>query len=340
MRPPEPGHHRGLAADRAGRGVHALHALVVGAGKDRMRMPGQDHVDAVDGGQRDGRVLHPRLGRLAADAAMGQRHDQIDPFGAQPGHPGLGRLDDVADGDLPFQMRAVPLHDLRRHKPDDADADRMDRARPVGQFAVDHRIGRHQGPVLVRGGAGLGHHVGADDGIARARQAGAQKLQPIVELVVAQRSAVIAQGVHPLDHRVGRVTLHPALVCDEIAHRVALQEIAVVEQHGIRGLGADGADQGRGPRQAQGVGRRVRVIVVGPDMRVQVRRLHDAQMRLPRLGPRGIGVQCDKRQAGHPRCQESAAAEGKRMGHHGRPWVVEPARCAIWRAKATQSFMT
>ena len=87
------------------------------------------------------------------------------------------------------------------------------------------------------------------------------------------------------------VTLfHAALIGDVIAHRVALQEIPVVEHQGVRRLCADRFDDAGGAGKANGVDLFVGVIVVRKDVHMQVSRLHQAQVRLIGRGPERKGV--------------------------------------------------
>ncbi len=187
----------------------------------------------------------------------------------------------------------------------------------VGQFAVEDDVGRHEGFVVEGRGALLGHHVGADDRVAGAGERLHQEVEPVVELVVAERRAVEVQRVHRGDDGMHVAVLHAALVGDVVAHRVALQEVAVVEQDRVRGLGADRVDMGGGAGEADGVDRLVGVVVVGEDVDVQVGGLHDPQMRLAGLGAGRERVEDDERRAGGG--EEGAAAHAERagIGHRG-----------------------
>src|SRR5690606_26560929 len=94
---------------------------------------------------------------------------------------------------------------------------------------------------------------------------------------------------------------------DVVAHRVALEEVAVVDQHRVGRLGADRVDDRGGAGEAHRVVRLVAVIVVRVDVHVQVGRLHDAQMRLVGLGARGKGMQDHDRSGGGAAGQEGTA---------------------------------
>ena len=111
-------------------------------------------------------------------------------------------------------------------------------------------------------------------------------------------------------------SLHAALVGDVVAHRVALQVVAVVDEQGVGRLGADRLDDRGGAGEAEGVGRLVGVVVVGLDVAVQVGGREDAQVRLAGLGAGGEGMQQ------HEPAERGAGAEKARRG-----------RCA-WAAPA------
>jgi hypothetical protein len=101
--------------------------------------------------------------------------------------------------------------------------------------------------------------------------------------VVAERGGIEAQRVHRRDHRVNVTLGHAPLVGHVVAHRVALQEVAVVEENRVGRFRANPLDQRSGARQAHRVHGPVAVIVVGKDVNMNVGRFHDAQMRLTGL---------------------------------------------------------
>lgn len=298
--------------------------LVIGAGEDEVAVPGQDHVDPLDPRQRDRGVLHAFLVLGRPDAAMAQRDDDVGAFLADLGDIGLGGADDVARLDLALEMLAVPVHDLRRHEADHADPDRMGLAVAGGDLAVEDHVGRHQRLVLDDALALGRHDVGRDDREGGAGDRVHQEVEPVVELVVAERRGVEAERVHRLDHRVHRAFGHAALIGDVVAHRVALQEISIVEQNRVGGLGADVLDQPRGAGEADRVDLLVGVIIIGVDVDVDVRRLHDAQMRLSTLGPDRERVQ---RQHGRASGEKAAAVQDQCHDRLPAVGVVRPVSC-------------
>ena len=119
--------------------------------------------------------------------------------------------------------------------------------------------------------------------------------------MIAERRAFVAEQVHALHDGMDVAILHALLIGDVVAHRIALQEVAIVDQHGVGRLLAHGVDQRRGARQPHRVVRLVGIIVVGQHVHVDVGGFHDAQMRLLGLRTRGERMQRDdacRRRAG------------------------------------------
>ena len=104
--------------------------------------------------------------------------------------------------------------------------------------------------------------------------------------MIAQRRRLHPNRVHRGDHRMGLATPRIARVGHVVAKRVALEEIAVVEQDRVRALRPDRADVGCGSGQARSLDRTVGIVVVGRDMGVQIGGLENAQMHLARSGRR------------------------------------------------------
>jgi hypothetical protein len=198
-------------------------------------------------------------------------------------------------------------------------------ARAVGERAVEDDVRRHEGRVGGRRGARGLHDVGRDDREGRAGERVLEEREPVVEFVVAERRGLHPQRVEGGDDRVHVARRHPAFVGDEVAHRVALQEIPVVEEDGVRGLGPDVRHMGGGARQAQRVDRAVGVVVVGPDVDVDVGRLHHPQMRLVGLRMGGERVEEGEARAGGRGPEEGAAGHGggATVQHGGSLWCFE-----------------
>src|SRR5690606_6366470 len=99
---------------------------------------------------------------------------------------------------------------------------------------------------------------------------GFEEVETVVEFVVADGAALIAQRVHGGDGGVDIVGVDAALISDVIAHRAALDGVAIVEQDGVAGFGADLLDDRGGAGKAECVVLIVGVIVVGDDVDVDV----------------------------------------------------------------------
>ncbi len=205
---------------------------------------------------------------------------------------------------LAGEVALVPLHDLRRHEADDADAQPLLAARFVDHLLVEDHPGLHQ-----RRAVGL-DEVGADEGEFRAAQREAEEGEPVVEFVIAQRGAGVVERVHAREHGVDVAGLHAALVGDEVAHRAALDQVAIVEQHAVLRFRAGGGDQRRGARQADRVVGLVAVIIVGQHVDVQVGGLQQPQLDPRLLGERGRARQYGR--AEHRPCADHDIASGER----------------------------
>ena len=232
-------------------------------------MAGDDGIDLRQGGQGGGSVLHPVLGLDRSDARMGQRHDDIGPLGPESGKPGAGCVKDVAHADATVQMFLIPDFDLRWRKADDPDANRMAVARSVAQPAPEKGKGRHQRLVAQRTFAKMCGDVCRYDRKLRAGQGCRQEADAIVELMIAKRGRIVAQGVKGRDHRMGPPT--PWGAGDVFGQRIALQKITIVKEKAVRHLGSGLGDLvGDGAKAASG-DRAVGMIVIGQQAGMQVR---------------------------------------------------------------------
>ena len=211
---------------------------------------------------------------------MAERDYDIGALGLHPRQIGTRRLDDVAGQKMPVEMLAIPDRDLRRHETDQPDADGMVGARPICQHPVENGIGRLQRGVVQRARAHTRDGIGAENRELRTAERIAQKIETVVELMVAKRSAVEAQRVHRPDDRMRPALRDAALIGDIIAHRTALQEVAIVEQHTVPRLCPRIGNQPGDTGQPDRIRRTVGVVVIGLNVDVQIGRAEDAQMHL------------------------------------------------------------
>ena len=273
MAAPEARHHGRLAVQRALLHVDPRDVReFLAAREDEVLVAGQDHVDAVDLGQMQSRVLLAALALAAGDARMAERDDDVSARLPQIRHVLDRRVDDVDRRGLAVEMRLVPLHDLRRHEADDADLHLLPGAALVGELAVEDQ------PRLVEGLALRRHDVRADDREFRRPERIGQELEAVVELVIAHRAAIVVEHVHGGDHRVHVAGLHAFAIGDEVAQGRALDQVAVVEEKRIPGLRAGGLHERRGASEADRVVGGVAVIIVREDVHVEIRGLQDPQL--------------------------------------------------------------
>jgi len=250
-----------------------------------MLVPHQQHVHARHLGQVVVRVFHARRVRIAGQAAVRNRDDDVGALGAHLRYVFLRRFAHAFRIDLPVQPALVPGQDARRSEADHPDfqrraqrlAIRAGRADAAAQDAVRREqrlmrlravdIGQHHGEA----GAGATRRVGrhAID-IEMAAGHLVQISQAIVEFVVADAGDVHADLVHGLvdgQRLAARHRLDQRLV---IGQRRALQRVAVVDQQIVGILGARLADQrGRAFQADRGVGLQL-VIIITEDVGVQV----------------------------------------------------------------------
>jgi hypothetical protein len=286
VRAPEPGHDRRLAIERAGREVGAGDTLeVLAVGEDEMLMAGEDDVDALDRCKLERGILG--AGRLiGGDAGVAEGDDEVGAFRLHLRHVFLRRLDDVERVDLAHEVRGVPGHDLRRQKADEAELDSVLGTCAILEHLGDDAVGGEVGRTV-----GL-DEIGRHHGEFRAGERLVEELEAVVELVVAERAHFVAQRVHRRDHWV-RLVVEALLVGDVIAHRIALDDVAIVDEDGIAGLGADLLDDCRGAGEAQGVVRRIGIIVVREDGDMDVGGFHDSEVRLARRRKNGERMEDD-----------------------------------------------
>ena len=328
MRAPEARHDGRLAQQRALDRIDPRYFLeILRAGKDEMLVAGEDRVDAFDAGEIERGVFHALALAMAIDAGMRKRDDDVGAFLAHLRHPGACRLQDVARLRAAFEVLRIPQHDLRGHEADEADLDRAGGARAVTDLFLEDHVGLEVECILLRiGGEFALGQIGANKGKLRAGQRVEHEVQAVVELVIAERAAIIAEHVHRLDHRMQVARLHALLIGHVVAHRIALQEVAIVDQHGIAGFRADGINQACGARQSHRVVRLVGVVIVRHHVDMDIGRFHQPQMRLIGRGARGKRMKRDECCRGGDAAEERAAGnrmeiEERRHGGLTKNWI-------------------
>ncbi len=168
----------------------------------------------------------------------------------------------------------------------------------VLDLLFDDHVGLEEEIVLLRIGGELALcQVGADEREIRAAKHLEHEIEAVVELVVSERADSIAKRVHRLDDRVDVAILHAVLIGHVIAHRIALQQVTVVDQQGVGRFGADVIDDRRGARQTHRVVRLVGIVVVWENVDMDVGGFHEPQMRLIGGRARREGVEQNKRRS-------------------------------------------
>ena len=243
------------------------------------------------------RVLLSATTRRIGDAGMAECDHEIAPS-TQFGHVTLCCLDDVAGGDVALEPRLVPDHDLGRHQPDHADPQPLQDPVFIHQIAFEHDRRRQERRAVER------LDVGADEGERGGAQGRRQERQPVVELVVADRGRVVAEQVHGPDHRMVVRRRQMSRERHVIAERIALDDVAVVEQQAVGDLGARGRDQRRDLGQADRIVLPILIIIVVVDEHVQVGGLEQPDAQSRRLP-------VHRRQRGHHAARIQIAASAK-----------------------------
>ena len=319
-----------------------------------MRMTEQQHVDAGLLGQIPVRVFHLAAVGRDVDTAVRNRDDEVDIPRAQFRQVFARSLDQSLGVDLAFEVALVPIHDRRRGEPNDTDADRRLDLAAIGcmdfYLPLQHRVRRIYWLVVARAECVCEHQrvvgslaVPSADAIDIHRVTGdlGEKGQAIVEFVVADRAAVVVQGIHRAIHReflIAAERFHQRLV---VGQRSALNGVTGVEQQGVRKLHARLLDQGRHALETEGgiVGQPV--VVVTADIRMDVGRFQDRELRMRAVGDGRVGLRhkgcassqddrAGNRQAKAGKCRVHRVRQKNDSAGHAL-LICTPSRCSLTR---------
>ena len=288
MAAPETRHHCWDTCKRAPFRVDPLTVGIVGARKHAVRMSGENGVDARNLRKMQRGILFESSRGTARNAGMAERNHKIT-LRAQGRDHATGDGQDIVAGDPAFEMRLVPGHDLGRCEANHADAQFMGCAIFVTQRAFQNAEGRQKHlPAHAR-------DIRANEGKVRPLQCGFQKGKAIVEFVVADGCRVVTKQVHGAKHRVNSGLDDFRMFRDEIAERIALDDIAVVEEQAVGCLASCRLDQRGEPVKAnRGIVLLLEVIPVRRE-HVQIGGFKQAQMNARRgtcrCGKNGAGAQ-------------------------------------------------
>ncbi len=270
-----PGHRRGLARQSSRPRIDAGQVGEVGAGQAAVAVPGQHGVDRGQGGDGEAGVVGHVARVGAARSGMAERHHDVGSGRADIGQVPRHGIDSVARREIAAQHRRVPDRGLgwcRRHEPD---AQVVQRAIAIGEAAGHDAPGRDDGRVRARLRPQRRDKIGAEHRKAGGVDRAAQRAQPIVEIVVAERHGVVADRVHGADHRVD--VAGPGLRHRAVGQRRALQDVAAIHEQAVGVRAPFRIDQRGDARKAAAGGGCVGLVVEGPQVAMQVGAAQDAK---------------------------------------------------------------
>ena len=183
-----------------------------------------------------------RVVRRCTEAAVDQHHSDIGAFTVEPRQGEPRRARDAPDARVPAELRAIPEHDTRRRK--SGDAHLHGPARQDDRLRKERRAAR----VLdVRGNVAIGGLL----------DRAAEEVDAEVEVVVSRRHDIVLQGIERIDDRLGLALVVAAEVGRE---RIALQQVARVDEHEAWIAGAERFEGSRRTRQPTRCGRILDVV--------------------------------------------------------------------------------
>ncbi|CCJ99605.1 NADH pyrophosphatase [Cronobacter malonaticus 507] len=233
---PHARHHRRHAVQRTFGDIRAFDGGEIFTGEDRVRMAEENGIHARHLAQVVHRVFRHRFVWLGGKPGVRDHDHQIGAFRAHLRHIFTGGFGDIVDRDFAAEVRLIPRHDLRRHKPDVADFQRMRLAVFIFYFGFFNQVRRKKRLL----GFGI-DDVRVDVREFRASERFMQVIEAVIEFMVAEVADGVVQHVQRFVDRM-HVAVFQALRGHVIAQRAALDEIAVIHQHAVGGLLARGFD--------------------------------------------------------------------------------------------------
>ena len=213
---PHARHHRWHTVERPFFDVRAFDTGEIFAREDGVGVTKQDRIDARYLAEVIHGVLSHRLIRVGREARVGHNDHHICAFRPHLRHVFARRFGNVVDGYFPVEVGFIPRHDLRRHKADIADFQRLFFTVLVDNLGLFNQ---------VRGKEGL-FRLNVDDIGINVRefcpcQRIVQVFQAVVKFVVAQVADGIVQRIHCPINRMDLAFLQP-LRRHVVAERAAL----------------------------------------------------------------------------------------------------------------------
>ena len=251
----------------------------------------KDHgINAFDASEVESAILRAFLIGFVGWAGVRQRHDDVRAGFKHDGYVFFCGFHDIARFHLAIEMRLVPHHHLRRHEADIADIERVGIAFFVLYFFLLNHIGLIDG--FFRAGF---DDIGIDDGEGCLLDGFIEIGQAIVEFMVAERADVVAHEVERFNGRV-RLAFFVTGGGLVIGNGIALNEVAVIDEHAVCHFLTRLFDEGGGARKAESISGRVLVIIKIGQKAVDVGCADDAQGYFFGGGSKGMaGVEYEQR---------------------------------------------
>ena len=257
--------------------LHEQHAVDRGVGDLAVRVPVENQVDPRHLVRHAGRDVLTRdasgdgivAGRPVEPGVDGHEHDRRT-RGPDVGDRLLDLGNDVLHDDAAGQVVAIPDHGPRCGGAHDADA---------GLTALHHRPRRERRLAIGT------HGIRCHEGKTRLADGALKERQSIVELVIADRRAIVPHRIHRGHHRVRGVCGRdpPRHICEG----VALQQVAgVQENHAPGRCPTQRIDDGRSSRESTRRIRRVGLVIPAAQSAVYVRGARDDEIERVAAGAR------------------------------------------------------
>ena len=179
---------------------------------------------------------------------------------------------DIVDGHFAAEIGFIPGHDLRRHKTDIADTQRLRFA-----VAILHRRFFNQVRRKHRlTGFGI-DNIGVYVGKFRPGERLVQEIKAVVELVIAEVTYRVVQRIHCLIYRVDITAVEP-FGGHVVTQRTSLNNIAVIDQHAVFDFLAGLFYQRSGAHEAKFFRCGVFVVVEIHHIAMQIGGFHNSQI--------------------------------------------------------------
>ncbi len=203
---------------------------------------------------------------------MGNYHHHVCAVGAHLGHVLTRGFGDVVHRHFAAQIGFIPGHDLRWHKADIANLQRLLVTVFIDHLSFFNQIRRKQRLF------GLNvDDIGINVREFSACQRFMQVIQTIVEFVIAEVTDAVIEQVHGLINRVN-IALFQPFGRHVIAHRAALDNVTVIDQYAVFYFITSSVNQARGAHQPEFFGGGIFVVIKIHHIAVQISGFHNAEI--------------------------------------------------------------